>query len=412
MKKFNVIRFIASAAIAISAAITPIVDPLNCDPLTLNCEAATLDDINRPEVFLKQTTSVSCTRCAAAMLLRRVAIMRGDSDWMSITEEDISSSCWLDVGLSWDFTYHDIRIVHGWLPEDYSSKVNKLIDLLNSCPEGIIGYDQNHHAILLVSYSDGVFYCAEPANSKKTGIIPVDESLITIADMDAFWYCASPLVSLSDSPDVESHISVSDARYPEGELHFGEIFSVAGVINSNYPLRTVYGGVYYEDHSPASEILDFYPNSTRFDLYESMDWDLKFDTLATGTYLYSIYAEDDHGFTTKVIESHFTVVDTTPTITEPVKTEPTTTTTTTTAETTTTTTTATTTEPLTIYRQGDVNNDKSVDVSDAVLLARFCAEDPGASLTSNGLKAADTNCDGGITLDDVNAILKLIAKMI
>lgn len=102
---------------------------------------------------------------------------------------------------------------------------------------------------------------------------------------------------------------------------------------------------------------------------------------------------------------------------KPAETTTTTTTTTTTATTTTTTaaetttTTITETEPQSV-QYGDVNCDTEVDVSDAVLLARFHAEDAAAVVTSQGKKNAD--CDGvsGLSSDDVVIILKYIAKII
>lgn len=60
---------------------------------------------------------------------------------------------------------------------------------------------------------------------------------------------------------------------------------------------------------------------------------------------------------------------------------------------------------------GDVNLDYEVDVSDAVLLARFCAEESTAVITEQGKQNADANRDGDIMLDDVTWILKKIAKL-
>lgn len=60
---------------------------------------------------------------------------------------------------------------------------------------------------------------------------------------------------------------------------------------------------------------------------------------------------------------------------------------------------------------GDINLDCSVDVADAVLLARFCAEDTMATITETGQKNADANSDSSITIEDVTAILRKIAKL-
>ncbi|HAG14284.1 MAG TPA: hypothetical protein DCG49_10560 [Ruminococcus sp.] len=68
-------------------------------------------------------------------------------------------------------------------------------------------------------------------------------------------------------------------------------------------------------------------------------------------------------------------------------------------------------EPDVIYHRGDVTEDGAVDVADAVLLARFCAEDSTAVITDQGKQNADVNHDGNIELDDVTATLRKIAKL-
>ena len=61
---------------------------------------------------------------------------------------------------------------------------------------------------------------------------------------------------------------------------------------------------------------------------------------------------------------------------------------------------------------GDVNCDKEVDVSDAVLLARLVAEDAGANVTAQGKLNADCLKDGNLNGDDVIRILQYVAKLI
>lgn len=62
--------------------------------------------------------------------------------------------------------------------------------------------------------------------------------------------------------------------------------------------------------------------------------------------------------------------------------------------------------------RGDLSCDGRTDVTDAVMLARFLAEDTGVSVTEQGLVNAD--CDGikGLSPDDLTAILRYIAKLI
>ncbi len=84
-------------------------------------------------------------------------------------------------------------------------------------------------------------------------------------------------------------------------------------------------------------------------------------------------------------------------------------------ETTTTTITTTTTTTTTTANQvslGDVNVSGGVDVSDAVLLARFIAEDPAATISRQGMTNADVNKSGAPDSEDTLTILKFIAKLI
>lgn len=61
---------------------------------------------------------------------------------------------------------------------------------------------------------------------------------------------------------------------------------------------------------------------------------------------------------------------------------------------------------------GDVNTDKQIDISDAVLLARYISEDPEAMLTRAGAENADANGDGEVDSNDVIMILRQIAKYV
>ena len=61
---------------------------------------------------------------------------------------------------------------------------------------------------------------------------------------------------------------------------------------------------------------------------------------------------------------------------------------------------------------GDATCDFTVDVCDAVLIARYLAEDSEANMTSQGKANADFNKDGDITQDDVVLILQKIARLI
>lgn len=114
--------------------------------------------------------------------------------------------------------------------------------------------------------------------------------------------------------------------------------------------------------------------------------------------------------TTTTTTTTATTTTTTPKVTTTTKATTTTTKTTTTTAKKTTTTTVTTTTTTT--KTGDVTCDGTVDVSDAVLLARFLAEDTEAEIIEQGKKNADCNKSGKPDSEDVTMILKAIARLI
>ena len=63
-------------------------------------------------------------------------------------------------------------------------------------------------------------------------------------------------------------------------------------------------------------------------------------------------------------------------------------------------------------KPGDADCSGKVDISDAVLIARFAAEDKTASITDQGLRNAD--CDGvkGVDAGDTTMVLRYIARLI
>ncbi|MCQ2416323.1 MAG: cellulase family glycosylhydrolase [Oscillospiraceae bacterium] len=89
-----------------------------------------------------------------------------------------------------------------------------------------------------------------------------------------------------------------------------------------------------------------------------------------------------------------------------------TTVTTTAKATTTTTTTVTTQKASAAAKLGDVNCDGDVDVSDAVLLARFISEDAGAKISEAGMMNAEVDRDGKVGNGDTIQILKFVARLI
>ena len=180
---------------------------LTVDFSAIKVRAATFNDINNPSVFLKQEGSNTCTLCAAAMMLRRTAMLRGESNWSSITESALRPVAWSSRGLYWSFSYSGMTVSHASLSGSEESKKNKLISLLNKHPEGIVLYYScsRPHAVLLTDYTNGIFYCADPYGGKPSGRIPLSQCLyVTVANANYYWYVSSPSVQLGFSGAVPS----------------------------------------------------------------------------------------------------------------------------------------------------------------------------------------------------------------
>lgn len=157
--------------------------------------AASFSDINQDIMFFKQNTSSTCTLASAAMLVRRAALLNGNSNWTEVTENNLKSTAWTSGGLRNSFSYAGINVSSARI---YSNRTQTMINLLSQHPEGIVIYDFNKpHAILLTDYTDGIFYCVDPSSAAPAGRIPISQATITLESIDKYWYVASPKLSVS-----------------------------------------------------------------------------------------------------------------------------------------------------------------------------------------------------------------------
>ena len=194
------------------------ISPVCMIGLTNSTNAVNMSDLNASDVFVKQQESDTCTLASNVMLLRRAAILRGDSNWRSITESACRSTLWVEgCGMRFSYTYNGISVNCGRI---YGDSTETLKQLLREHPEGIVAYDYDHpHAIMLTGYSDGVFYCSDPARCCGEGIIDARDSLISTSGIEAYWYVTSSLPSLStsySSSSVKNTSSLSSAEIALG----------------------------------------------------------------------------------------------------------------------------------------------------------------------------------------------------
>lgn len=180
-------------------------------------QAATFNDINQSEVFLKQPSgSNTCTLVAATMLVRRGAMLNGNVKWAGITTDVMQSAAWITgTGLKWDFNCGGITVTHG----NFSGNAGELAVLLAEHPEGVVLYKQKsdqNHAVLVTDYTDGVFYCADPSPGAPEGRIPISSATISIEASNYIWYVTSPDLYLTDTAgNIISHEKVDSNSVPK-----------------------------------------------------------------------------------------------------------------------------------------------------------------------------------------------------
>lgn len=184
--------------------------------------AASFDEINRPDVFLKQVNGdMQCTLVATTMLIRRAAMLSGDSNWDNITPELVRKEAWVEgAGLKYSFSYAGFTVNKVQFVND---PVNEAIVLLQQHPEGIVIYDQygrsRPHAVLLTDFTDGIFYCADPSDAVAYGRIPVSDGLVKVEEAEYYYYISSPSVPAPTASTAEGAavLPVMDTS-PEAEV--------------------------------------------------------------------------------------------------------------------------------------------------------------------------------------------------
>ena len=176
--------------------------------------AATTEEINQEAVFLKQQERGTCTLASTAMMLRRTAMLNGDENWAQITESSCREAFWRSgVGLPYTFSYGEMTVGRDTLPGG-EANVEVLIDVLEEHPEGIMLHAACvPHGILLTSYEDGQFYCADPSEYAGEGIIPIEEAWGTrIENSNAYWYVTSEVAQPEAEPLLpEAAVTVKES---------------------------------------------------------------------------------------------------------------------------------------------------------------------------------------------------------
>lgn len=254
--------------------------------------------------YFKQSRGGTCTLASAAMMLRRRAYFDGLTDWSTVTENSVRSTAWSN-GLSHSFTYKEMQVGYATLPSRKQEKIQTLITLLSQHPEGIVLYDRSQpHAVLLTDYTNGVFYCSDPAGNISSGRIPLTSSSVSVNGASCYWYVTSDHNSVASSADS---LRLEAMVYPVN-IQVGKGMALTGTANS--PLGTTLTSVQIailDANDNLVQSTEAAPNTGSFS-FKTVDSQIRFGELAAGSYTYMVMLTDSNG-ENLCFTSDFTVSD-------------------------------------------------------------------------------------------------------
>ena len=252
--------------------------------------------------YFKQSRGGTCTLASAAMMLRRRAYLDGLNDWVDVTENSVKSSAW-SGGLSHSFNYKAMQVGYATLPSGNAEKTQVLVELLAQHPEGIVLYDRRQpHAVLLTDYTDGVFYCSDPAGSVSSGRVPISAASISIGSSSCYWYITSDQNSVAVQPDS---LRLEGVKYPIN-LRLGSGMSVSGTVASaSSAVLTEVEVAILDAADQTVQSAEAAPNAASWSL-KNLDSQIRFGELPEGAYSYMVLLTDSNG-QTLCFMSDFTV---------------------------------------------------------------------------------------------------------
>ena len=218
--------------------------------------------------YFKQSRGGTCTLASAAMMLRRRAYFDGLSDWTNVTENSVRSTAWAN-GLAHSFTYKEMQVGYGTLPSGLQSKT----------------------AVLLTDYTNGIFYCSDPAGNIGYGRIPITSSSVSIARSSCYWYVTADHNSVAAQIDG---LRLEGVRYPVN-LRTGSGMTLTGTANSasGTTLTSVQVAV-LDATDQTVQSAEAQVNAAAFSL-NTLDSQIRFGELPEGSYTYMVLVTDSAG---------------------------------------------------------------------------------------------------------------------
>lgn len=178
-------------------------------------------NINDPSVFVKQSGRGKCTLASNVMMLRRYALLKGNSNWASITENSTSSTLWVNgIGMKSSYTYAGISVT-AWAKDNGfrymapQQKEEHIKELLKSHPEGIVLYDYDYpHAVLVTDFSNGKFYCADPAWNTVERVEMARSLVPSVGICEQYWIVNGGTPNINSGSPIQPSNIVSNSYSP------------------------------------------------------------------------------------------------------------------------------------------------------------------------------------------------------
>ncbi|MBR1986707.1 MAG: hypothetical protein IKA24_07510 [Mogibacterium sp.] len=263
--------------------------------------------------------SGDCILTATKVMIRRASIMRGSTQWSTISNKTLRSSATIVGLLLHKFTFEAdglaYRVNVGFFKGNTdAARIKEFEALIKEHPEGVVVWGKKAsvfgmHGVLLTDVKGGTPYVMDSwynLGPRQNGIQKWNDSSMKAPSLcTQYWLIkevglakkatppanGQPLVAASaTNVNPESTLTITDKTIPT-EITEGNGFGVEGVIISNYRLSDV--TVQIIDSAGTAVISKTVnPGAWCYDLL-NLDSSIKFGTLAPGSYTYQISATDE-----------------------------------------------------------------------------------------------------------------------
>ena len=303
-------------------------------PVGVSAATATIDKDDKAVLYTPASDykSGDCILSSSKTMIRRAAIMRGSKMWSNTTNAAIRSDATILGLLLHNFTHSTDGLAYtvrcGFFKgKTEKDRIKEFEQLIKEHPEGVVVWGKKasifgQHGVLLTGVKNGVVYAADSYYNKggySKGIQKwADTSMYSPLKCTQYWYIkqvtiakgakapelGQPLKPISaETADVESTMRISDPSKPVSIVQ-GNGFPVNGVIESNYRIANVTVSI-LDSKGKTVITQSVAPNTWIYDLL-GVDANIKFGTLAAGSYRYTVMAKDEKKSET-LVDCTFTV---------------------------------------------------------------------------------------------------------